>query len=145
MPPETDSSRADQRLFKALGHPLRQRILAALNERDASPSQLADRLGEPLGNVSYHVKILEQNGAAELVETQAVRGAVEHFYRATARASVASHPLELDQEGYDEVTRLLERTLERVLEVEAEARSRMDGDAAVRRTEIALLHFARVD
>jgi len=75
----------DQRLIKAMGHPLRQRILIALNRRVASPSELSKELGEPLGNVSYHVKILAQCDAIELVRTAPVRGAVEHFYRAIAR------------------------------------------------------------
>jgi DNA-binding transcriptional ArsR family regulator len=72
----------DQDLIKALGHPLRQRILHELNQRTASPNELAQALAEPLGNVSYHVKILEECKAIELVATNPVRGAVEHFYRA---------------------------------------------------------------
>ncbi len=75
----------EPRLIKALGHPLRQRVLHALNEGVASPSQLSKQLGEPLGNVSYHVKILAECEAIELVKTAPVRGAVEHFYRATTR------------------------------------------------------------
>jgi DNA-binding transcriptional ArsR family regulator len=76
---------AETRLMKALSHPLRYRILLKLNERAASPSSLADELGEPLGNVSYHVKILVEHEAIELVDTRPVRGALEHIYRATAR------------------------------------------------------------
>lgn len=72
-------------LIKALGHPLRQRILHSLGEDVASPSELSKKLGEPLGNVSYHVKILSECNAIELVRTAPVRGAVEHFYRATMR------------------------------------------------------------
>ncbi len=76
----------DVRVLKALGHPIRQRILQVLNEEVASPNQLAGKLDEPLSNVSYHVKILESCDAIELVRTQPVRGALEHFYRATMRA-----------------------------------------------------------
>lgn len=76
----------DQRIVKAIAHPLRVRILLLLNERVASPSELAEALDEPLGNVSYHVKVLLDNEAIELVKTTPVRGALEHFYRATARA-----------------------------------------------------------
>lgn len=73
-------------MLKALSHPLRQRILAVLDQRVASPSGLARELGEPLGKVSYHVKVLLEHDAIELVRTAPVRGAVEHFYRATARS-----------------------------------------------------------
>ena len=75
----------DQRIVKALGHPLRQRILQVLHERVASPNEIAQELEEPLGNVSYHVRILRENECIELVRTGQVRGAIEHFYRATAR------------------------------------------------------------
>jgi DNA-binding transcriptional ArsR family regulator len=75
----------DARIVKALGHPLRVRILQVVDEGVASPRQIADALDEPLGNVSYHVRILRENDALELVDTRPVRGAVEHFYRGTMR------------------------------------------------------------
>lgn len=74
------------RMAKALGHPLRTAILVELNDRTASPVELARRLDEPIGNVSYHVRVLLDLDCIELVETQPRRGALEHFYRATARA-----------------------------------------------------------
>src|SRR4051812_26056303 len=76
----------DERLAKALSHSLRPRILQRLDEGGvASPNQLAEALGEPLGNVSYHVRILRGLGFVELVRTEPRRGALEHFYRATVR------------------------------------------------------------
>jgi DNA-binding transcriptional ArsR family regulator len=75
-----------QQLAKALAHPLRVRILSSLQKGISSPNQLAQELGEPLGNVSYHVKTLLEYDCVELVKTEPRRGAVEHFYRATERA-----------------------------------------------------------
>jgi DNA-binding transcriptional ArsR family regulator len=75
----------DRRLAKALSHPLRAHVLAILNERVASPNQIANELEEPLGNVSYHVKTLAEMGCIELVKTEPRRGAIEHFYRAVVR------------------------------------------------------------
>ncbi|HEU5064088.1 MAG TPA: winged helix-turn-helix domain-containing protein [Solirubrobacterales bacterium] len=75
-----------QQLAKALAHPLRVRILSSLHKGISSPNQLAQELGEPLGNVSYHVKTLLEYNCVELVKTEPRRGAVEHFYRATDRA-----------------------------------------------------------
>jgi DNA-binding transcriptional ArsR family regulator len=75
-----------QQLAKALAHPLRVRILSSLQKGISSPNQLAQELGEPLGNVSYHVKTLLEYDCVELVKTEPRRGAVEHFYRATDRA-----------------------------------------------------------
>ena len=75
-----------QQLAKALAHPLRVRILTSLHKGISSPNQLSQELGEPLGNVSYHVKTLLEYECVELVKTEPRRGAVEHFYRATERA-----------------------------------------------------------
>ena len=85
------------KLMKALAHPLRQQLLIALSERIASPSELAEELGEPLGNVSYHVRMLVDLGCIELVSTTPRRGALEHHYKAVVRpliddASYATFP-----------------------------------------------------
>jgi DNA-binding transcriptional ArsR family regulator len=72
----------DQRLVKAIGHPLRAQLLTILNERVASPNELSKLTGEPLGNVSYHVRLLADLDCVELVRTTPRRGAVEHYYRA---------------------------------------------------------------
>ena len=86
--PGTDAGRdrpLDPNLAKALSHPLRQRILERLSaDGEASPTELARRLDERLPNVAYHVRILVELDCLELVRTRQVRGALEHYYRATA-------------------------------------------------------------
>lgn len=84
------SSIDDPRFVKAMSHPLRVRVLAMLDERTASPHQLAGWLGASLGTVAYHVRTLEQLGLIELVDETRVRGAVEHHYRARERLSVTA-------------------------------------------------------
>jgi DNA-binding transcriptional ArsR family regulator len=79
----------DPRYVKALSHPLRVRILAILEERIASPVQLAELLDASLGVVSYHVRTLEKFGLIKLVRTTPVRGAVEHHYRANERPTIS--------------------------------------------------------
>ena len=79
------ASTIDTKLMKALAHPLRQRILIGLSERVASPSELAEELGEPLGNVSYHVRMLVDLKCIELVSTTPRRGALEHHYKAVVK------------------------------------------------------------
>jgi DNA-binding transcriptional ArsR family regulator len=77
-------------LAKALAHPLRTRILAALEDRTASPSQLADELGAPLGVVSYHVRRLAALRFLKLVKRVPRRGAVEHYYTAVAAPRITN-------------------------------------------------------
>jgi hypothetical protein len=62
------------------------RALITLNERVASPNEIAKELDEPLGVVSYHVRQLLDLDCIELVKTEPRRGATEHYYRATKRA-----------------------------------------------------------
>jgi DNA-binding transcriptional ArsR family regulator len=78
----------DPRLVKGLAHPLRIHILRVLETRVASPSEIAEEIGAPLGNVSYHVRFLARVGLIELTSTKPRRGAVEHYYRALGRVSV---------------------------------------------------------
>lgn len=68
-----------------VAHPIRSRAWRILTERVASPSEIADVIGEKTELVAYHVKKLVEMGVVELVDTRPVRGAVEHFYRATKR------------------------------------------------------------
>jgi DNA-binding transcriptional ArsR family regulator len=43
---------------KAVAHPLRAAILKALEDREASPVELARELQESLPNIGYHVRAL---------------------------------------------------------------------------------------
>jgi DNA-binding transcriptional ArsR family regulator len=82
--PERSHRFFDERLAKAFSHRLRVQILQRLDEvGEASPREIADALGEPVGNVSYHVRILREFGCVELIRTEPRRGALAHFYRAT--------------------------------------------------------------
>jgi DNA-binding transcriptional ArsR family regulator len=46
----------DPRYVRAISHPLRIRLLAALDEQPASPVMLAEMFDQPLGTVAYHVR-----------------------------------------------------------------------------------------
>ena len=92
MPPITNID--DPRYVKAISHPLRVRILAMLQERTASPSQLSQWLGATLGTTAYHVRALHQLGLIELADETRVRGAIEHHYRSGQRPMVSEEAWE---------------------------------------------------
>src|SRR3954454_4547461 len=73
-------------VVKAMSHPIRFQALTILNDRVASSKEIAEEVGETIGAVAYHVRVLLDLGAIELVETKRRRGAVESFYRATMRS-----------------------------------------------------------
>lgn len=85
MSTKTQRRKATENRIKAMNHPLRASVLRILVERTASPAEMARELDEELSNVSYHTKQLVEFECAELVSTRPVRGALEHFYRATER------------------------------------------------------------
>ncbi len=90
----------DNELLIALRHPLRRQILRAMVERDPiSPRQISDLLKEPLSNVSYHVRVLADCGAAALVDTMPVRGSMQHFYSPTIDEPWALAVLGLSEGG----------------------------------------------
>lgn len=86
----------DPRYAKALRHPLRVRILATLQECEATPTQLAQWLGASVGTVAYHVRTLASLGLIELVGETRVRGAVAHHYRALPESELSAEELTHD-------------------------------------------------
>jgi DNA-binding transcriptional ArsR family regulator len=83
--------------FKALGHPMRHRLLSALGQGEATISQLAATLGSNKGNVAHHLKVLADAGLVELAGTRHVRGGTEQYYRR------AFSSLQFEESGLTEV------------------------------------------
>jgi len=81
-PSENGHAEAIDRVLRALNHPVRRRILRHLSKEPASASTLAQRFGEELGMVSYHLNqvLAKECGVVELVDTIARRGALEKIY-----------------------------------------------------------------
>jgi DNA-binding transcriptional ArsR family regulator len=73
----------DPRLAKALGHPVREHILAVLNERIASAREISKEVGADVSSFYHHVEELERLECIERVTSKRRRGASEHFFRAT--------------------------------------------------------------
>jgi hypothetical protein len=166
--PQTEA--IDQRLVKALAHPLRVQILEILTERVASPTWVSARLDTCLSDVSYHTRALDQCGCLELVETAKKRGATEHFYKASPGSFIGDRvwrrvprsirggvtgaslqtfmdkavaalkagtidrrddtifswmPVRLDQRGWEEVSAIMEASIDEVLAAQGRSRRRL--------------------
>jgi DNA-binding transcriptional ArsR family regulator len=80
-----DGGSIESTLGAVVAHPIRVQVLTILTERVASPKQLADELGVPIGHTSYHTRVLRELELIEVVREGQVRGAVQHFYRAVVR------------------------------------------------------------
>jgi DNA-binding MarR family transcriptional regulator len=60
----------DRRLIKALGHPVREHILAVLNERIASAREIGEELGADVSSFYHHIEELEKFECIERVATK---------------------------------------------------------------------------
>ena len=86
MDEEDVAAVATPQQFKALGHPMRHRLLFALGQGEATISQLAATLGSNKGNIAHHLKVLTDAGLAVPAGTRKVRGGTERYYRRAHRA-----------------------------------------------------------
>jgi DNA-binding transcriptional ArsR family regulator len=75
----------DDRLLKALADPIRAHAWNVLNQRPASPSEIAAELDVGVQRVDYHVQELKKLGVVEQLTERNVDGAKANIYRATAR------------------------------------------------------------
>lgn len=69
-------------LIRALDHPVRRQALRLFTNRkpEWSPGGLASKIPVPLGNLSYHMRVLSDLGVTTETRTEKVRGAEQHFY-----------------------------------------------------------------
>lgn len=159
-----------RRRRKAPSASLRVRILAACNQREVTPKEIARQEGLPLATVGYYFRSLERDGYLHVSRKEKARGFMRHYYVAdrqkvftdkefaemtpeqqhevseallldflahcrqalqegTLDARSDSHlswtPMLLDQRGWDDFQSHLDQTLERNLEIQAEARDRL--------------------
>lgn len=80
--PRQEGKSTEERLAFALAHRTRVYVLTLLNEGVYSPDELARIIGEPVGNISHHIKQLLDAGSIELAKTEPRRNTLQHFYRA---------------------------------------------------------------
>jgi DNA-binding transcriptional ArsR family regulator len=80
----------DEQLALVISSDHTVKVLTVLFEREASPKEIAVRLGLKVPTVSHHVKKLLRMGVIELVAEREVRGAIQHVYRAVLRPLVST-------------------------------------------------------
>jgi DNA-binding transcriptional ArsR family regulator len=66
--------------FKALGHPVRHRIVNVLRQRPATLGQLASALGLAKGTIGFHMRVLREAGLVRMTGTKHVRGGTEQYF-----------------------------------------------------------------
>ncbi len=93
LPPKLPVNTAQQ--FKAIGDPLRWRILSIIQNQPATAKQIAQRLKASHGTIGYHLQVLEEAGLARVAARRLVHGIVAKYYTRTARIFVFDLPDEI--------------------------------------------------
>lgn len=85
--------------FKALGDPLRGRILEVIRYRPATAKQIATELGATPGGIGHHLNVLEQAGFVQVVARRLINNlTVAKYYTRTAATFVFDFPRALTGE-----------------------------------------------
>jgi DNA-binding transcriptional ArsR family regulator len=71
--------------FRACSDPVRAQILGIIQTQPATAKQIADRLGATPGAIGHHIRMLEEQGLAQVVARRLMRGVVAKYYTRTAR------------------------------------------------------------
>ena len=128
-------------MVKAFAHPLRLEILRRLGDR-ASPTELARKMGAPLGSVSYHVRVLADMGALQLVDQAPRRGAIEHYYALTPGLRMEVLSPALDEKARDDLARAADAFRRRIDQIERESEAR--GDVGLAEATVMLVTYPGV-
>jgi DNA-binding transcriptional ArsR family regulator len=96
LPPSLIVSGAKQ--YKALGDPLRVRILELIQHQPRTAKQLAGLLERPPGTVGHQLRVLEAAGLAQVVARRLVKGIVAKYYARTAHIFLVEPPQGLSAE-----------------------------------------------
>ncbi len=81
--------------FKAMGDPLRWRILNLIQHQPYTAKQIAERLKASPGTIGHHLQVLEACGLAQVVARRMVHGIVAKYYTRTARIFLFDFPSEV--------------------------------------------------
>jgi DNA-binding transcriptional ArsR family regulator len=96
LPPSLTLRSAKQ--YKALGEPLRVRILELIQHQPRTAKQLAVLLERPPGTIGHQLRVLEAAGLAQVVAQRLVKGIVAKYYARTAHIFLVETPQELRAE-----------------------------------------------
>ena len=68
--------------------PIRLKIIMTLGATPKTAQDLSDALGVSRSKIHYHLKILEQNGIVEVVDTDLINGITQKYFLPVAKAFI---------------------------------------------------------
>jgi DNA-binding transcriptional ArsR family regulator len=98
--------------LRALGDPLRERILGVIQQQPRTAKQLATLLGASTGSIGHQLRVLEKAGLAQIVALRVTRGIIAKYYTRTAHMFVfdddtpvtrVAHSIDIVQHGLSDL------------------------------------------
>lgn len=68
--------------------PIRLKIIMTLGTTPKTAQDLSDAIGVSRSKIHYHLKILEQNGIIEVVDTELINGITQKYFLPVAKAFI---------------------------------------------------------
>jgi DNA-binding MarR family transcriptional regulator len=98
-----------KRRQKTRANSLRVRIIAACNQREVTPKEIAEQEKVPVATVNYHFHALEKEGWLRISRKEPARGFQRHFYVADRQKVITDQ--EFDKMNAKEQREVSEATL----------------------------------
>ena len=110
---------ANYELFKALGDPIRGKIVQLLNKKQLNVEQITRRL-KKLGykkavtTIRHHIEILKDSGLIEIIKIEESRGAITKYYGSSIRLLDFTLPSDFD-ENYSKIISKTSLKLDKII------------------------------
>ena len=93
---------ANYELFKALGDPIRGKIVQLLNKKQLNVKQITRRLKKfgykkAVTTIRHHIEILKESGLIEISKIEESRGAITKYYSSSTKLLDFTLPLDFDE------------------------------------------------
>lgn len=73
--------------------PIRLEIIMTLGTKPKTAQDLSDSMGVSRSKIHYHLKILEENGIIEVVDTELINGITQKYFLPVAKAFIPNSEL----------------------------------------------------
>lgn len=111
--------------INVVSDPIRLNIIMNLGLTPKTAQDLSDKMGVSRSKIHYHLKILEENGIIEVVDTELINGITQKYFLPVAKAFIPNSEIfnknleknifnfKIDAKDYDEFNKELKNLIKK--------------------------------
>ena len=111
--------------INVVSDPIRLNIIMNLGLTPKTAQDLSDKMGVSSSKIHYHLKILEENGIIEVVDTELINGITQKYFLPVAKAFIPNSEIfnknleknifnfKIDAKDYDEFNKELKNLIKK--------------------------------